>query len=256
MIKEIKNSPFGKFEVHDEFIKTRTGKKEVSTRKYKCVFQETGFVTYARTTDIATLSVRDYLYPVKDWLNVILMSNQDGPIKVLPEVYYNEKLKRSTYKVMFLNTGNTRFFTKKEIGTGKIKDIYKKRIYGVACIGNVSKKNNYKLYAIWYQMIKRCYDKNSKNYKRYGARGITVSDEWLCFENFIKTIEKVPNFDLDKIGQSRDSLHLDKDLLQINSENKVYSKETCIFLTNLDNIKIRTIENKLKKYKDIVQSLA
>ena len=36
-----------------------------------------------------------------------------------------------------------------------------------------------RLYGIWHSMKQRCYDKNRKDYCNYGARGITVCDEWL-----------------------------------------------------------------------------
>lgn len=36
-----------------------------------------------------------------------------------------------------------------------------------------------RLYKIYHDMIKRCYNPNTSNYKNYGARGITVCDEWL-----------------------------------------------------------------------------
>ena len=35
-----------------------------------------------------------------------------------------------------------------------------------------------KLYKVWYAMNYRCYDKKSNSYSNYGARGITVCDEW------------------------------------------------------------------------------
>lgn len=35
-----------------------------------------------------------------------------------------------------------------------------------------------KLYVIWCDIIQRCFDKNLKNYHRYGGRGITICDEW------------------------------------------------------------------------------
>lgn len=35
-----------------------------------------------------------------------------------------------------------------------------------------------RLWQCWYQMIYRCYSPKSTNYKIYGARGITVCDEW------------------------------------------------------------------------------
>lgn len=35
-----------------------------------------------------------------------------------------------------------------------------------------------KLYGVWETMKNRCYNPNSTKYKRYGARGILVCDEW------------------------------------------------------------------------------
>lgn len=36
-----------------------------------------------------------------------------------------------------------------------------------------------RIYNIWIDMKKRCYNTKSNRYKRYGGRGITVCDEWL-----------------------------------------------------------------------------
>lgn len=38
---------------------------------------------------------------------------------------------------------------------------------------------------IYYDMRKRCYNKNCKDYKDYGGRGITICDEWFnSFQEF------------------------------------------------------------------------
>lgn len=44
---------------------------------------------------------------------------------------------------------------------------------------------NHSLYNIWFNMIDRCNNENSNNYKNYGTRGIGVCDRWLKLENFI-----------------------------------------------------------------------
>jgi len=44
--------------------------------------------------------------------------------------------------------------------------------------------SNSKLYSVWSSMKDRCFRKNDPAYKNYGARGITVCDEWLKFEIF------------------------------------------------------------------------
>lgn len=39
-------------------------------------------------------------------------------------------------------------------------------------------KSNTRLYSIWNHMKQRCYNKNKDSYINYGARGITVCDDW------------------------------------------------------------------------------
>lgn len=41
-----------------------------------------------------------------------------------------------------------------------------------------------RLYGIWNKMIRRCRDVNNKDYVNYGARGITICDEWHHFPAF------------------------------------------------------------------------
>ncbi len=46
-------------------------------------------------------------------------------------------------------------------------------------------KRNTRLYNIWYEMKRKCYKPNRRDYKYYGARNIKVCDEWLNnFMNF------------------------------------------------------------------------
>lgn len=46
---------------------------------------------------------------------------------------------------------------------------------------------NTKIYAVWNGMKQRTMNPNSKQYKNYGARGITICDEWRdSFESFYK----------------------------------------------------------------------
>ena len=60
---------------------------------------------------------------------------------------------------------------------------------------------NHRLYHIWNQMIQRCHNPNSKTYKNYGGRGITVCERWHSIENFIE--DMFPTFEeglsLDRI---------------------------------------------------------
>lgn len=57
-------------------------------------------------------------------------------------------------------------------------------------------------YKAWFEMKRRCYNKNRKGYKNYGGRGIKVCDRWLeSFENFYEDMgdRPSPNHSLDRI---------------------------------------------------------
>ena len=63
------------------------------------------------------------------------------------------------------------------------------------------------LYGLWFQMVTRCHNPNSKAYKHYGARGIYVCDEWRKSpQNFIDWVEKnggrPPKTTLDRIDNN------------------------------------------------------
>lgn len=61
-----------------------------------------------------------------------------------------------------------------------------------------------KLYHIWVAMIQRCTNPKSRNYANYGARGITVCDEWRSsFEAFRKSVGDPPvGYSLDRIDNN------------------------------------------------------
>lgn len=56
-----------------------------------------------------------------------------------------------------------------------------------------SKGQRSRTYRIWQGMIQRCFDKNSKDYKNYGARGILVCHRWWNFINFLQDMGEAPN---------------------------------------------------------------
>ena len=48
-------------------------------------------------------------------------------------------------------------------------------------------------YMTWNRMLTRCYNPLVEKYKRYGARGIKVCDEWKLFVNFYKDMGDRPD---------------------------------------------------------------
>ena len=78
-------------------------------------------------------------------------------------------------------------------------------------------------YRAWNNMLDRCYSaKLQKNRPTYA--GCTVSEDWLTFSSFRAWMEK----------QDFEGMQLDKDLLF--EGNKVYSAETCVFVTRAVNM--------------------
>lgn len=80
-----------------------------------------------------------------------------------------------------------------------------------------------RLYQCWADMKTRCLQKNNSRYHRYGGRGITVCEEWLCFQPFQKWAEEngyAENLTLDRIDNDSD-----------------YSPENCRWVTIQENLK-------------------
>lgn len=97
-------------------------------------------------------------------------------------------------------------------------------------------------YWSWGSMKQRCLNKNDKHYKWYGARGITICDEWLGkkgFENFYKDMgEKPKNKSLDRIDN-----------------NGNYCKSNCRYATQKEQMN-NMRRNHFLTYKNKTQTIA
>ena len=96
-------------------------------------------------------------------------------------------------------------------------------------IGYVDGKQRQKLvwvcpyYLTWADMLKRCYStKAQETHTTY--KGCSVSEEWLSFSNFRAWL----------VTQEFEGMQLDKELLV--EGNKVYSANTCVFVTREVNM--------------------
>lgn len=78
-----------------------------------------------------------------------------------------------------------------------------------------------RLYSIWYDMKRRCYNSKNKRYKNYGGAGITVCSEWLdSFQAF---------YDWSALNGYNDKLTIDR----INRFGN-YSPDNCRWATKFE----------------------
>jgi hypothetical protein len=153
----------------------------------------------------------------------ILVSKSSGGYEVL------EYVSDSEARIRFLETGTEKCVPTSALKSGSIKDPYYPSVLGVGYLGEgphetVRDGRLTPAYKTWLGMLTRCYDEKTKNYCRYGRRGIKVSDEWHNFQTFAGWF--VENY--------KEGLHLDKDLFS--GDHKIYSKETCCFLPTELNV--------------------
>lgn len=141
-------------------------------------------------------------------------------------VKYNSK---SNVEVEFLSTGFKTSVTAGNVRSGEIRDKLKPNVYGVGFIGDgeFSPKDKY-AYQRWINMLERCYSEECQA-KRPTYKGCVVCDEWHNFQNFAKWYEE--NYPKDG-----GKYHLDKDLSCYGERGKLYSPETCVFVTAQVNI--------------------
>ena len=86
------------------------------------------------------------------------------------------------------------------------------------------KKSYSKIYRTWIAMVSRCRSPTNGNYINYGARGITVCDRWLSFDNFYEDMGDLPFYyaQIDRIDN-----------------DKGYYKENCRWVTCKENSRNR-----------------
>ena len=88
----------------------------------------------------------------------------------------------------------------------------------------------------YYSMMSRCYNKNNVKYKNYGNRGVTVCDRWKDnIKQYCKDVKLLPGYNKELLLKGK--IQLDKDTLFL--DNKVYSPETCTWITEKQNSQLK-----------------
>lgn len=129
--------------------------------------------------------------------------------------------------VRFLNTGFQQSATRSQIKKGQLMDRLAPVICGIGYMGGtkhkskIGKRDN-PHYTRWTHMLRRCYDQKTKQ-SMPTYDGCYVCDEWHNFQNYADWCDK------NYIA----GYQLDKDILI--EGNKIYSPETCKFVSQQEN---------------------
>lgn len=167
-----------------------------------------------------------------------------GKIKIVGQATYCKKRDYPYFQVEF-EDGNKIFTTRKSITEGSIKNPWSPTVYGVGFIGrgtaishNVSEVT--REYNLWMHMLSRCYSGNFPTYS-----DCTVDERWHCYQNFYHDIKNIPGY--SRWEENKEKMQIDKDI-KIQG-NRIYSKDTCLFVTEAENVAESNISGNLKDKK-------
>ena len=93
---------------------------------------------------------------------------------------------------------------------------------------NKQEETEHRIYLLWRAMIERCYSEYRLKLKPT-YQNCKVCEKWLKLSGFVEDLPKIKNYELWLNNKGKYSL--DKDLLQSENKNKIYSLETCQFVT-------------------------
>lgn len=142
---------------------------------------------------------------------------------------HDGKRNRVYCRIKFLETGFEKEVRYDNAKKGQVKDDSRSDLF--ECTGYSSSRE----FGVWRMMMRRCYDPRHKGYKHYGGKGVTVCERWHRFKNFLEDLPEIEGFDnaLFKSGK----IDLDKD--RKSKGKKIYSLETCMFISRSENLKGR-----------------
>lgn len=165
-----------------------------------------------------------------------IVDTPKGKIKILDytpgkRLPHNKKIHpRAT--IRFIESGWVCNVQTTNIASGHIEDHRAKTVYGVGYLDidiKIPMRGNSiirRAYDLWANMLKRCYGGYKTCYE-----GCTVDVRWHSFKNFLTSIQELEGYEKWERGEN---MHLDKDIKV--KGNKVYSANTCMFVTAHDNI--------------------
>lgn len=121
---------------------------------------------------------------------------------------------------------------------GRLRNPFKLNLYGgYMGVDKDGKFFNFKdsyikrAYHLWYNMLERvCTNEMYTN--------VSVCSHWNCFANFLEDLPKIKGYD-KWLTSGKNEICIDKDYLQQGIDHKIYSIDTCCFVTISENLKMQ-----------------
>ena len=89
-------------------------------------------------------------------------------------------------------------------------------------------------YHLWFNMLQRVGENDMYN-------NVSICSRWVCFANFLEDIPNIKGYD-EWLLAGKYEYCIDKDILQQGIDNKVYSVDTCCFVTIQENLQFKDYE--------------
>ena len=149
--------------------------------------------------------------------------------------YVEEYLNTSNVKVRLMGTNFTQTVQWYRLQDGHINNPYKLNKFG-GYIGvdennqafNFKDKYINRAYHLWFNMLQRVGENEMYN-------NVSICSRWVCFANFLEDLPSIKGYDKWLLAGKYEYV-LDKDIMQQGIDNKVYSADTCCFVTIHENL--------------------
>lgn len=121
---------------------------------------------------------------------------------------------------------------------GEVKDFFHRSVFNIGFLGNHDTKdeNHQKAYRTWKEMLRRCYTDKYHDSNVFCYISVEVDERWHCYANFQQDIKQIEGYNK---WLSDNTWDLDKDAMS--GKIKLYSKDTCIFVSHSDNVSLRKV---------------
>ena len=100
--------------------------------------------------------------------------------------------------------------------------------------GHARRSGHSPTHKIWSGMLNRCLNQNDSAFQKYGAKGITVCERWMTFENFLSDMGEKPNgLTLDR---KKNDLGYSKEHCRLASQKQQQNNRTNNFTLTVDGV--------------------